>query len=231
MIGVSIKPDVDALVRAQQKFQRMAERRLLVESDRAAKEAKEEIRDEMSGVGLGRLGNAIGNTSDLKLGKGVHRSGGQVSASGIVHIRSRSERTVGAINAYTRGATITAKDGGWLWIPSDDLAARAGGRWGKKMTPALYRKFGFVQKLGPLVRIQGDAGPLLIIKNVGVSLSGKPRSAKSLKKNGEARKGQLRVDYIVAFTGIKETSRRARLNPRAIASRAAQRMGRRLKAI
>lgn len=230
MIGVSVRPDIDALSRAQQKFMRFAERRLLVESDRAAEEAKNEIRDEMSGAQLGRLGNAIAHTSDLKLGKGVHRSGGVTTASGIVYVRSRSERTQGAIDIYTRGGVIAAKGGGWMWIPSDQLAARAGGRRGKKMTPALFYKFGLDKKLGPLVRIQGDEGPLLIIKNVGINAAGKSRSAKSLKKNGEARKGQIRLDFIVAFTGIKSTSRRARVNPRVIASRAAQRMGKRLLA-
>lgn len=229
MIGVSIKPDIDALVRAQQKFQRMAERRLLVESDRAAEEGKNEIRDEMSAARLGRLGNALGHTSDLKLGKGVHRSGGVTTASGIIFVRSGSERTRGTIDAYTQGATIRGKNGGWMWIPSDDLAARAGGRRGRKMTPALYNRFGFDKKLGPLVRIQGATGPLLIVKNVSINAAGKSRSAKSLTKKGLARKGQVAVDYIVAFTGIKETSRQARVNPRAVASRAAMRMAKRLQ--
>lgn len=229
MIGASVRPDIDALVRAQEKFQKFAERRLLVESDRAASEAKDEIRDEMARARLGRLGNAIGATSDLKKGNGVHRSGGKTTASGVVYVRSRSERTLGAIDAYTQGATITAKNSsGLLWIPSDDLAARAGGRRGKKMTPALYRKFGFVQKLGPLIRIETPTGPQLIVKNVGLNAAGKSRSARSLTKRGLPRKGQIAVDFIVAFIGIKETSRQARVNPRAIASRSAQRMARRL---
>jgi len=230
MIGVSVRPDLDALLRAQQKFTRFAERRLLDESDRAAAEAKDDIRDEMSAARLGRLGNAIGYTSDKKLGKGVHRSGGRTSASGIVYVRSKSDRTVGAINAYTQGAKITpTNSSGWLWIPSDDIAARAGGRRGKKMTPSLYVKFGLDKKLGPLVRIEGPTGPLLIVKNVGINSATKARSARSLTKKGLARKGQTRVDFIIAFTGIKETSRLARLNPRAIASRAAQRMAKRLQ--
>lgn len=230
MIGASIVPDIDALVRIQREFTRVAEQQLLDESDLAAKETLDEIRTDMERAGLGRLGNGLGYTSDKRKGRGVYRRGGSVSASGIVFIRSKSERTVGAIESYTEGSVIRPRKGKWLWIASDDLPAKAGGRKGQKMTPELYRKFGFAAKLGPLVPVMSSKGtPMLIIRNVGLNAAGKSRSAKSLTKKGLARKGQIAQDFIVAFYAIKETSRQARVNPRAIATEKATRMGLRLR--
>lgn len=230
MIGASIVPDIDALVRAQQEFTRIAEQMLLDESDRAAMEALAEIRTEMGRAGLGRLGNGIGFTSDKRKGRGVYRRGGSVSASGIVFIRSKSERTRGTIESYTEGSIIRPRKGKWLWIASDDLPAKAGGRKGEKMTPALYNKYGYAATIGPLVPVMSSKGtPLLIIRNVGLNAAGKSRSAKSLTKKGLARKGQIAQAFIVAFFAIKETSRQARLNPKAIAAEKAMRMSARLR--
>lgn len=227
MLRASVRPDFDALVRAKKKFQAHADRRLLDESDRAAREARNEIDAAMVAAGLGRMGKALGATSDKKLGKGVHRSGGQTTASGIVFVRSGSQRSRGAIDAYTSGAEIVAKKGPYMWVPGDDIPARSG-RY--RLTPALWKKNGFDQKYGPLVRVNLPNGtPALIVRNVGISASGKARSVKSLTKRGKPRKGQVQVDYLIAFIGIKRTSRAARVNPKAIASHAAMQMGRRLK--
>lgn len=229
MIGASIVPDIDALVAVQKEFNRRAEQMLLDESDRAAVEALGDIRTEMERAGLGRLGNGLGYTSDKKKGRGVYRRGGNVSASGVVFIRSKSERTRGTVESYTEGAIIRPRKGRWLWIPSDDLPAKAGGRRGEKMTPALYNKFGYAATIGPLVPVMSAKGtPMLIIRNVGLNAAGKSRSAKSLTKRGLPRKGQVAQEFIVAFYGIKETSRQARLNPKAIAANRAQHMARRL---
>lgn len=197
------------------KLMTLAERRIeaaaLLASHNGAQIALREIRGAMAGAGLGRLGRAIGATSDLQRGRGVHRrAGGGFSASGIVFVRSKSERTRGAIRSYTEGAQITPKRSRWLWITGPDLP-RVTGRF--RMTPELYEKNGWASKLGPLVKINGPKGtPLLIVRNVGVSLTGKGRSAKSLKKNREPRKGQVKKDFIVAFIGIPGTARAARVN-------------------
>lgn len=176
----------------------------------AAQTAKGKLRAAMAGAGLGRLGNAIDAGGDLVKGGSVHRSGTSWSASGWLFVRSGSERTRGAIEAYTEGAEITPRNGRWLWIATDDIPNRAG-RY--RMTPALYRRMGFEAKIGPLIQIPGaDGNPLLIVKRVGVSAAGKPRSARSLTKRGRARKGQIEQDFIVAFVGIPRTSRRARVD-------------------
>lgn len=199
------------------------ERAALVVSHRAAQQAKDEIRSEMAGAGLGTLGNAIGSTSDLAKGRGVYRQpGGSFSASGAVFIRSKSKRTIGAIEAYTQGATIRPVRGRWLWFPSEDIQRVAGkGKDKRRLEPHNWAALGMEAKLGPLVRIKAANGnPLLIVRNVGVSATGRSRSARALTKRGMARKGDVAREFIVAFIGIPNTTRAARLDVQAILKKA-----------
>jgi hypothetical protein len=187
------------------------ERGALIATDRAATEGLADIRGAMQGASLGRLGNALGATSDLKRGVGVHRAGAEgFSASGTIFIRSRSDRTRGAITAYTQGADIRPVRGRWLWIPSDQIP-RVSQR--ERLTPELWHRNGLDAKIGPLVLITGRNGfPLLIVKNVGVAATGAARSVKSLTKRGMPRKGQVATETVVAFTAIPATSRAARVD-------------------
>lgn len=182
----------------------------LAATDVAAEKGKSGIRRAMSGAGLGRLGQGIGSTSDLRRnGRGHRRNEFDFSASGIVYARG-SERTRGAIESYTAGAEIRPVRGRWLWVATDEIPARAG-RY--RMTPALYRANGFEKKIGPLVEIKGPSGaPVLIVHNVGVNAAGKKRQAKSLTKRGAPRKGQIEQKSIIAFYAIPRTARTARIN-------------------
>jgi hypothetical protein len=179
----------------------------------AAGRAKRMIRDEMTAAGLGRLGNAIGSGSDLEKRGMVKDRGTGFSASGWVTVRSRSPRTLGAIEAYTEGAEITSRRGRYLWIPGDDIPARAG-RY--RMSPYMYYKAGLDKTIGPLIQIVSGGRPLLVVKGASVSGSGKARSAKGRRKDGGLRKGQMAQDLIVAFIGIRRTSREARVDVPAI---------------
>lgn len=180
----------------------------------AAGRAKAKVQSDMRGAALGRLGNAVGSGSDLQK-RGTVRGAGKIwSASGWVHIRSKSERTVGAIEAYTAGAEISPRKGRWLWIPTDDLPARVGKR---KITPENYTKMGLASKIGPLVFVMTPSGrALLVVKGASLSASGKSRSAKALRKDGGLRKGQVSAETIVAFVGIRRTARAARVDVNAI---------------
>lgn len=109
----------------------------------------------MASAGLGRLGAVVDSGSDLQKRGAVRASGIGFSASGWVFVRSKSPRTRGAIEAYTEGAEITPRAGRWLWIPTDDIPARAGG---KKITPANWEKSGLDKKIGPLVTIKSANG-------------------------------------------------------------------------
>ncbi len=194
---------------------REMERAALVATDKAATKAVRQIRTDMQAAGLGRLGGALGATSDLAKGRGVHRRpGGGFSASGVVFIRSGSKRSRGAIEAYTEGASIRPVRGRWLWFPSDDIQRIAGvGSNKRRLEPHNWAALGMEAKLGPLVRIRAANGnPLLIVRNVGVSATGAKRSAKSLTKRGQPRRGQVAREFIVAFIGIPHTSRAARID-------------------
>jgi len=196
-------------------FYRFAEQRMeraaLIATARGANEAKADVRAAMSSAGLGGLGNAIGDRSDLAAGRGVHRyAGGGFSASGELYIRSRSERTRGAIDSYTRGAEITPR-GRWLWIPTDQIPRIGTGK--KRLTPATWVASGMERRIGPLVFVRSINGnPLLVVKNASVALSGKTRSARALNKNGRAKKGMVERAFIVAFIGIPRTARTARVD-------------------
>lgn len=188
-------------------------------TDKAAKVAVRSIRQAMAGAGLGRLGNGLGAASDLSSGRGIHRkAGGAWSASGAVFIRSRSERTRGALESYTAGSEIRPTRGRWLWVPTDDLQRVAGGK-GKRqrITPGNWDNLGLDRRIGPLVQLKSVNGyPLLAVQGAGVSLTGAKGSARSLTKQGQARKGQIRRELLIAFVAIPRTSRAARVDVKSI---------------
>lgn len=200
-------------------FEAFAEVRLqkamLAATAKGAQQLKARIRQDMASAGLGKLGMAIDATSDQQRRLGVHqRGGGSFSASGLVYVRSRSERTRGAIASYTSGAQIRPRRGRYLWIPTDAVQRLVGkGKARERLTPANWSSSGMDKKIGPLVLIKSVSGsPLLIVKNASVSLAGKSRSARSRTKTGRVRKGQVAKDLIVAFIAIPSTSRAARID-------------------
>lgn len=213
-------------VAVEERLERLAERLVLDVSDRAATRAKTSIRRDMRGANLGRLGNAIGSTSDKRKNGRVQRRGKGIRASGVVFIRSKSPRTVGAIISYTEGAAMVAKNrSGFMWYPLESAQRIVGtGKDRRRLTPGEWRSSGMEAKLGPLFRIRGsDGAPLLVVRKVGVSAvgarGGRPRS---LTKTGRARKGDRIAEIVPIFKGIRSTSRTARVNPRRRAFEAAQ---------
>jgi hypothetical protein len=139
----------------------------------------------------------------------------------------------GALQAYTEGATITPKNpSGLLWFPTDDIMRMArvplpssGGnaRANVRLTPKLWKRT-YEARFGPLIRLPGTN--VLVVKNATLSLAGKPRSIKPLTKRGKVPKGQVAKQYIVAFIGIPQTSRTARVNPATIARKVLAELGR-----
>lgn len=187
--------------------------------DRASRDSLRDIRAAGQGAGLGRLMYALAAGSDLAKGRGVHRRGGEgFSASGWIALRSKSERAVGAIEAYTEGAEIGPRKARWLWIATDEIPRRAAKF---RMTPALYRQHGFEGRIGPLEFVPGRHGAeaLLVVRNVTVDRFGRRGKARRLPRRGGLGSSRERRDHIVAFVGIRRTSRTARVNPREIIAR------------
>ncbi len=231
--GSMTGPSASMLTEFRRKTRQRFEKAALVASAAMARDALTEIRSEMKASGLGNLGQALGQGSDLAKNKRVHYSTADTfSASGWLFIRSGSPRSRGALEVYLGdGVTeILPRNGPYMWFPTDDVyrlvglpIPRTGGGRGKanfRLQPSYWRRAGLDRKIGPLVRVKSDGGnPLLIVRNVGVNEAGKPRSARSLRKNGMPRKGDVAREYIVAFIGIPRTSRMARVNIRQIAKK------------
>lgn len=216
-LGVKITSGnyLGALRQYQSSIERRMEYAALVATDRASTIAKQKIRTAMQGAGLGNLGNALGSGSDLSKGRGVHRRGaGGWSASGWVHVRSKSARTRGTLQAYTEGAKITPKKGPWLWFPSDEIQRVAGSRKDRaRLTPGNWVKYGMDKKVGPLVKIKSVNGyPLLVVKNTNVPLAGIKRKPRASLKSGRSPKGYVEKQFLVAFIGIPFTSRKSRVS-------------------
>ena len=217
-----VRGRVDERGKMEREIDTANKRAALAASDRAAKDALTDLRGTMRAAGLGGLGLALGQTSDLRKTGTVYRRSNGFSASGTIYTRSGSPRSRGALESYLVGSTIRPVRGRFLWIATDEIP-RVTGRF--RMTPELYRKNGFEAKIGPLVQIRSVNGnPLLVVKNASVSASGKARSAKSRTKTGRLRKGQREKEFIVAFIGIPATSRKARIDADAILARAAARV-------
>lgn len=186
------------------------ERASLVATDRAARAGLAAFRSALPG----RLGRALGAGSDLQKGRGVHRfPGGGYRASGWIFIRGRSERTVGAIESATEGAEIAPRKGPFLWLSTDEIPRFAGR---KRMTPALYNASGLASRIGPLVQVPGRHGgeSLLIVRSVTVDRFGRKGRARRLPRRGAIGGSRERRDFIVAFVGIRRTSRAALLDAR-----------------
>lgn len=205
---------------AAERFEQAA----LRSSARAARQATTDIRAAMRSAGLGKLANAIGTGSDLaKSGRAHRRGGNSFSASGWVHIRGHSERTLGALESATQGAEIVPRKGRWLAIATDRIPQRAGRL---KMTPALYRSTGLEERIGKLEFIPGrkSGEALLIVRNVAIDRFHRrgraPRRLTGRKLHGsrEAR------DFIVAFVLLRATSRAPRVDPASIIAANAARL-------
>lgn len=192
-------------------------RALLRSSDQAARRGVRKLRAAMQSAGLGKLGNAIGAGSDQAKGRGPHRKSTSLSASGWAHVRGRSERTHGTIEAYLEGAVIAPRNARYLWIPSKELQRTAGaGSDRRRLTPGNWAALGLETRIGPLEfrRIKGK--PQLIVRDITTDRFGRggaQRGPRRLPKRGRLGGTRQFTRVFVAFRGITHTSRTRRLDP------------------
>lgn len=216
----------EALATYRRDVQRRLEKAALAATAITARTALREVRTAMSSRRLGKLGNAIGTTSDQAKGGQVYREGNGFSASGVVHLRTRSKRTVGAIEAYTEGAEIRPRRGRFLWMATLDLQKRAKG--GKRMTPEEYVAGGYEQRIGPLEFFEKGGKGYLGVRDVSVQAPGmmsrKRRGVRPLPKRGALGPTRLKREMVVLFVGIRRTGRAARVDATGIFQAAQRRL-------
>lgn len=174
-------------------------------SDRASREGLKALRDKMSAVRLGRLGNAIGQTSTLRKGDRGGKPYGALFAKG-----GDKSRAGGALEAYTRGARIEPVEADWLWIAQPPLPKKIGRR---RTTPALFMQSGLMGSIGklefrPLGIVNGEERALLVIKRVSVS----PKTGRAKAMGPRGTRTRVPMKEVVAFVGVRITIRAKRFD-------------------
>lgn len=172
-----------------------------VATDTASKLAQGGVQRKMRAVGLGRLANAVGQTSALKKRQMNNTPYGVIFARG-----GDESRAGGALEAYSLGTTITPTPGKkWLAFATNAIPSRVG-RF--KMTPEKFRAGGYEARYGKLVfkPIDGNTA-LLVIRKATVTGKGRVREV-----GKRAARGTQPVKDLVAFVLIRFTKRAQRFD-------------------
>lgn len=203
---------VDREARQELRDRRLAAKRT---ADRNGRAAQIHIRTRMRAVGLGRLGNAVGMKSYyLKGGAGA---GAAIFARGQSKIDNRG---AGAIEAYSQGAIIRARNAKWMAFATGALP-RITNR--KRMTPARYRSEGWESRLGKLeFKPISKSLAFYVVRNLGVSVkTGRAKRAPKRRSKATVVKREVTM-----FVLIKFTRRAQRFDEKEIAAIHAANMGR-----
>ena len=200
------KPRFGAIRVEGQRIARDMERAALEATDLASKKAQKHIQAKMRAVGLGKLGNAVGQTSAKR------KRNYPGSPYGVIFARGGDDTLAGgALEAYSQGTTIRPKNGNWLAVPTSAIprVATVGGRR-RRLTPERYKQAGLEQKIGKLIYIPVRQNlALLVVRNV--SLSPKTGQAKRLGKRKPKTRG-VPESYTTVFILIKQTRRAKRFD-------------------
>jgi hypothetical protein len=181
--------------------------------DRATRLAQKGGQAKARAVGLGRLAGAIGATSsEQKRRRDPDNAWGAIFARG-----GDDSRAGGALEAYTKGATIRGRNVEWLAIATNAVPKRIG-RY--RMTPQRYEAAG--SPLGPLVfhRISVNRAVLIIQGDFTVSR----KTGRAKRFAGRVTRSRTRQRDVIAFVLIKETRRMQRFDQVAITRRAATKL-------
>lgn len=196
------RPDFSRLRGEAKAFGRAHRLAAVDATDLAGSRAQRRVQAKMRAAGLGNLSRAVGFTSakrkrqlDRTPYAAIYAKGGDESRAG------------GALEAYSRGATIRAQNSEWLAYATDAVPKRVGRR---KMTPKLYNSSGLVGSIGKLVfrKVKPNLALLVLRK---VSLSAKTGQARALGKRAPRTRIVPEKD-VVAFVLIKQTRRAKRFD-------------------
>jgi hypothetical protein len=210
-------PDLKDLARQGERFARAEQKAMHLAVDRATNLGLRAVQQRIKAVGLGRLAGAVGYTSSEK-----KRRRDPNNAWGAVFARGGDEsRGGGALEAYTKGATIRGRNVTWLAIATRALPKMisAGGRRAR-MTPERYEAAG--NPLGPLVFKRLNANTAILIAQGDFAVSRKTGRAKPFA--GRQTRTRVKQRDVVAFVLIRETKRAKRFDQVEIVRRAASKV-------
>jgi hypothetical protein len=173
----------------------------------ASKKAQRHIQAKMRSVGLGRLSNAVGQTS----AKQKRQTDPARNPYGVIFARGGDESLAGgALEAYSRGAVITPKNGAWLAVPTQAAPrlVTAGGKR-RRLTPKQWAAGGLNTRIGRLIfrQIRPDLA-LLIVKRVSLS----PKTGQAKAMGPRAPRTRIAKNEVVMFVLIKRTTRAKRFD-------------------
>lgn len=139
--------NVVAELKADQKNRELAQ---VAGFRRGARALEKDLEAAAAGAGLGRLARAWDS-------KAYPETGGSLAAAAVIRVKG-GEGTRKAMEAFTTGATVRARNGHYIAIPTD--AAPKKGTDGKRITPET-----FPRGLGPLVLITPRGRPPMLVAN------------------------------------------------------------------
>ncbi len=180
----------------------------IIATDRASKEAQRAVQERIRSVGLGRLANAVGQMS-AKRDRGF---GPTDKPYGSIFARGGDDsQGGGALEAYSRGATITAGAGKqWLAIATNAVPKfiTLGGRR-FRTTPQLYKNSSLASSIGPLkFKPIGNGRALLVIERANVS----PKTGRAKAPGARKSRSLISKKDVVAFVLIRVTIRAKRFD-------------------
>jgi hypothetical protein len=191
----------------------------IIATERASKAAQTSLKAKIRSVGLKRLGNAVGQTSSFK-----RRDIGPADKPyGVIFARGGDESLAGgALESYSRGAVITARQVKWLAIATravPKFVTISGRRF--RNTPQLYKASTLGGRIGQLIfkPISSDRA-VLVVRNVTLS----PKTGRALADTGRKLRTRTREKEVVAFVLIRVTTRGKRFDKDAVVGSEAKRM-------
>lgn len=178
-------------------------------TDRASKGAQVRVQGKIRAVGLGRLSGAVGQTSSLRKRQKPRQP------YGVIYARGGDESRAGqALEAYSTGVTIRARNGSWLAFATAavprTLARKMEGRLaGKRTSPLSYRLGGMQTSIGTLVFKPIRPGlAYLVVRNVTLH----PKTHRAKRAGPRAPRTRIPAKEVIAFVLIRVTRRAKRFD-------------------
>jgi hypothetical protein len=179
----------------------------VIATDRSSKEGQRAVQERIRSVGLGRLSNAVGQTSTRKE---RDQASGR-NPYGVIYARGGDESLAGgALESYSKGAVIVAQQKQWLAFATNAVpkyVSISGRRF--RTTPELYKASRLASSIGKLVfRPIGPGRAVLVIQRVTLS----PKTGQAKAAGPRAPRTRIAKKEVIAFILIRVTRRAARFD-------------------